>query len=232
MMMMMMIWYHLTYLLLLTTQVQVWETQNSQSHRGVEFRNRLQTEFDGVNMPNSMVFDYPTVTAPCLSHVRVLTICFFADICTTESQPTLWMEKSEGVDWTGVIIAYSTKILQDPWRHDGVSWCIFAPLNFDLLSENQSLKSRQTSIQHTSVWRSTSKNAIITLIKIILLCIQLHFDIPLSCFTVFHQCHLKELAGYINSQCEAQYFSPGSPCGLEAATMLRAPWCAPTMLVQ
>ena len=30
---------------------------------GVEFRNRLQTEFDGVNLPNSMVFDYPTVTA-------------------------------------------------------------------------------------------------------------------------------------------------------------------------
>ncbi|CAK9057424.1 Mycoketide-CoA synthase (Polyketide synthase Pks12), partial [Durusdinium trenchii] len=29
---------------------------------GVEFRNRLQTEFDGVNLPNSMVFDYPTVT--------------------------------------------------------------------------------------------------------------------------------------------------------------------------
>eukprot|EP00913_Durusdinium_trenchii_P002896 g2683.t1 len=31
---------------------------------GVEFRNRLQTEFDGVNLPNSMVFDYPTVTDP------------------------------------------------------------------------------------------------------------------------------------------------------------------------
>ena len=30
---------------------------------GVEFRNRLQTEFDGVNLPNSMVFDYPTITA-------------------------------------------------------------------------------------------------------------------------------------------------------------------------
>ncbi|CAJ1437568.1 unnamed protein product, partial [Effrenium voratum] len=29
---------------------------------GVEFRNRLQTEFEGVNLPNSMVFDYPTVS--------------------------------------------------------------------------------------------------------------------------------------------------------------------------
>lgn len=34
------------------------------SPSGVEFRNRLQTEFDGVNLPNSMVFDYPTVTDP------------------------------------------------------------------------------------------------------------------------------------------------------------------------
>jgi len=28
---------------------------------GVEFRNRLQREFDGINLPNSMVFDYPTI---------------------------------------------------------------------------------------------------------------------------------------------------------------------------
>jgi len=29
---------------------------------GVEFRNRLSTEFEGVNLPNSLVFDYPSVT--------------------------------------------------------------------------------------------------------------------------------------------------------------------------
>merc|ERR1719310_2120017 len=30
---------------------------------GVEFRNRLATEFEGVRMPNSVVFDHPTIDA-------------------------------------------------------------------------------------------------------------------------------------------------------------------------
>jgi len=30
---------------------------------GVEFRNRLVTEFEGIRMPNSLIFDYPTVDA-------------------------------------------------------------------------------------------------------------------------------------------------------------------------
>jgi len=30
---------------------------------GVEFRNRLVTEFEGIRMPNSLIFDYPTVNA-------------------------------------------------------------------------------------------------------------------------------------------------------------------------
>ena len=43
-------------------------------YAGVEFRNRLQREFDGINLPNSMVFDYPTIAAAwnVLSELTIL----------------------------------------------------------------------------------------------------------------------------------------------------------------
>ena len=51
------------------------KSRNPDVIAGVEFRNRLQTEFDGVNLPNSMVFDYPTITEArhfvCKSRTRL-----------------------------------------------------------------------------------------------------------------------------------------------------------------
>ena len=121
------------------------------------------------------------------------------------------MEKSQSVDWTGVILHILRKIVPDPWRHDGVemkSWCIFWthglwPAVWKHVEHLFNLPQKIRKELHKLTWLESTRFVYSAA----------PWHIPLFCFTMFHQCHLKELAGYINSQSEAQLFFPGGWCG-------------------
>ena len=101
-----------------------------------------------------MVFDYPTVTAPCLGHVR-------ANIGTYRKPTNLVDGKVPKCWWNRCNIAHSmencARSLKAWWCRNEIMMYLLDPWTLTCCLKTSRWKACRTSIQHTSVRRSASK---------------------------------------------------------------------------